>query len=63
MDKALWETSGHWGWYADNMFAIKSASAFIRPEDPDADQRVFALKPMNCPGHVPDFQIRPALIS
>ena len=56
MDKALWETSGHWGWYADNMFAIKSASAFIRPEDPDADQRVFALKPMNCPGHVQIFK-------
>jgi len=56
MDKALWETSGHWGWYADNMFAIKSASALIRPEDPEADQRMFALKPMNCPGHVQLFR-------
>jgi threonyl-tRNA synthetase len=56
MDKALWETSGHWGWYADNMFAIKSASALIRPEDPEADQRMFALKPMNCPGHVQLFK-------
>ena len=56
MDKALWETSGHWGWYADNMFAIKSASALIRPEDPEADQRIFALKPMNCPGHVQIFK-------
>ncbi len=52
MDKALWETSGHWGWYSDNMFAVKSATAFINPNDEEADQRVFALKPMNCPGHV-----------
>ena len=52
MDKALWETSGHWGWYSDNMFAVKSATAFMHPDDPEADQRVFALKPMNCPGHV-----------
>ncbi len=56
MDKSLWETSGHWGWYADNMFAVKSASAFMRPDDPEADQRVFALKPMNCPGHVQIFK-------
>ncbi len=56
MDKALWETSGHWGWYADNMFAVKSASAFMRPDDPEADQRIFALKPMNCPGHVQIFK-------
>ena len=56
MDKSLWETSGHWGWYQDNMFAVKSASAFMRPEDPEADQRVFALKPMNCPGHVQIFK-------
>ncbi len=56
MDKALWETSGHWGWYSDNMFAVKSASAFIRPNDAEADQRVFALKPMNCPGHVQIFK-------
>ncbi|MFV0280149.1 MAG: threonine--tRNA ligase [Rhodoblastus sp.] len=56
MDKALWETSGHWGWYSDNMFAVKSATAFMRPDDPEADQRVFALKPMNCPGHVQIFK-------
>ena len=52
MDKSLWETSGHWGWYSDNMFAVKSATAFMNPNDEEADQRVFALKPMNCPGHV-----------
>ncbi|MDE2363554.1 MAG: threonine--tRNA ligase [Hyphomicrobiales bacterium] len=56
MDKSLWETSGHWGWYSDNMFAIQSAAAFIRPEDEEADRRVFALKPMNCPGHVQLFK-------
>ncbi|MBL8589519.1 MAG: threonine--tRNA ligase [Methylobacteriaceae bacterium] len=56
LDKSLWETSGHWGWYSDNMFAVKSATAFLRPNDPEADQRLFALKPMNCPGHVQIFK-------
>ena len=56
LDKALWETSGHWGWYQENMFAVKSAHAFTNPEDPEADQRIFALKPMNCPGHVQIFK-------
>jgi threonyl-tRNA synthetase len=56
LDKSLWETSGHWGWYADNMFAVKSATAFLNPEDDAAEHRVFALKPMNCPGHVQIFK-------
>ncbi|MBP1846829.1 threonyl-tRNA synthetase [Rhizobium petrolearium] len=56
LDKSLWETSGHWGWYNENMFAVKSAHAFIHPDDEEADQRVFALKPMNCPGHVQIFK-------
>jgi threonyl-tRNA synthetase len=56
LDKSLWETSGHWGWYQENMFAVKSAFAFENPKDPDADQKVFALKPMNCPGHVQIFK-------
>ncbi len=56
LDKSLWETSGHWGWYQDNMFAVKSASAFENPRDEARDQRVFALKPMNCPGHVQLFK-------
>ena len=56
LDKSLWETSGHWGWYQDNMFAVKSASAFENPNDPTRDQKVFALKPMNCPGHVQIFK-------
>jgi threonyl-tRNA synthetase len=56
LDKSLWETSGHWGWYSDNMFAVKSATAFMHPDDEAAEQRVFALKPMNCPGHVQIFK-------
>lgn len=56
LDKSLWETSGHWGWYQENMFAVKSAHAFMNPDDEEADQKVFALKPMNCPGHVQIFK-------
>jgi threonyl-tRNA synthetase len=56
LDKSLWETSGHWGWYQENMFAAKSAYAFMNPKDENAEQRVFALKPMNCPGHVQIFK-------
>ena len=50
LDHSLWETSGHWGWYRENMFAVQSAG-----EETD-DKRVFALKPMNCPGHVQIFK-------
>jgi threonyl-tRNA synthetase len=39
-NKALWETSGHWDYYQDNMFLVKSA-----------DDEEMGLKPMNCPGH------------
>ncbi len=46
----LWEISGHWGWYKDNMFAVQSAGATAD------DKRIFALKPMNCPGHVQIFK-------
>ncbi|PHP67937.1 threonine--tRNA ligase [Zhengella mangrovi] len=56
LDKSLWETSGHWGWYQENMFAVKSAHAFTNPDDEEADHRVFAIKPMNCPGHVQIFK-------
>ncbi|MGB7335013.1 MAG: threonine--tRNA ligase [Salaquimonas sp.] len=56
LDKSLWETSGHWGWYQENMFAVKSAHALTHPDDEEADQRVFAIKPMNCPGHVQIFK-------
>ncbi|MDR0252935.1 MAG: threonine--tRNA ligase [Brucellaceae bacterium] len=50
LDKSLWETSGHWGWYKDNMFKVTTAG------DDTEDDRVFALKPMNCPGHVQIFK-------
>jgi threonyl-tRNA synthetase len=56
LDKSLWETSGHWGWYQENMFAVRSAHAFTHPDDEEADNRIFALKPMNCPGHVQIFK-------
>jgi threonyl-tRNA synthetase len=56
LDKSLWETSGHWGWYQEGMFAVKSASAFENPLDQSRDHKVFALKPMNCPGHVQLFK-------
>jgi threonyl-tRNA synthetase len=40
-DKALWETSGHWEKFRENMFLI-----------PLDDDQVYAIKPMNCPGHM-----------
>jgi threonyl-tRNA synthetase len=39
-NKALWEMSGHWDYYQDNMFLVRSA-----------DGETMSLKPMNCPGH------------
>ncbi|MEP3276740.1 MAG: threonine--tRNA ligase [Stappiaceae bacterium] len=45
LDKSLWETSGHWDWYRENMFVTQTE-----------DDRVFAIKPMNCPGHVQIFK-------
>jgi threonyl-tRNA synthetase len=45
LDRALWETSGHWQTYRENMFITTTE-----------DERVFALKPMNCPGHVQIFK-------
>lgn len=50
LDKSLWEISGHWGWYKENMFKVTPAG-----DDAD-DERVYALKPMNCPGHVQIFK-------
>ena len=43
LDKALWEKSGHWENYHDNMFVTSS------------ENRDYAVKPMNCPGHVQVF--------
>jgi threonyl-tRNA synthetase len=50
LDKSLWETSGHWGWYREGMFQVTSAG------EATDDPQVFALKPMNCPGHVQLFK-------
>lgn len=43
MDRVLWERSGHWDKYADAMFTTQS------------ENREYAIKPMNCPGHVQIF--------
>ena len=43
MDRVLWEKSGHWDKYAENMFTTQS------------EHREYAIKPMNCPGHVQIF--------
>ncbi|MCB4365792.1 threonine--tRNA ligase [Hydrogenophaga taeniospiralis] len=40
LDKGLWEKTGHWDKYRDNMFTTES------------EKRDYALKPMNCPGHI-----------
>ncbi|MGN6410939.1 MAG: threonine--tRNA ligase [Nitrobacter sp.] len=50
LDKSLWETSGHWEWYRENMFAAQSTG------DEAEDKRWFTIKPMNCPGHVQLFK-------
>jgi threonyl-tRNA synthetase len=44
LDRSLWEKSGHWDNYKDNMFTT------------DSENRAYALKPMNCPGHVQIFR-------
>ncbi len=52
LDKHLWEISGHWGWYRESMFVCRPAGEDAETED----LRVYALKPMNCPGHVQIFK-------
>lgn len=44
MPKSLWERSGHWAKYRENMFVTES------------EKREFAIKPMNCPGHIEIFK-------
>jgi threonyl-tRNA synthetase len=44
LDKGLWEKTGHWDKYRDNMFVTES------------EKREYALKPMNCPGHILIFK-------
>lgn len=43
LDRTLWERSGHWAKYRENMFTTESENHY------------FALKPMNCPGHIQIF--------
>ena len=45
LDRALWEASGHWEKFREHMFVAEAA-----------EDRLFALKPMNCPGHVQIFK-------
>ncbi|MDF3074268.1 MAG: threonine--tRNA ligase [Alphaproteobacteria bacterium] len=45
LDRSLWEASGHWEKFREHMFVTETE-----------DDRVFALKPMNCPGHVQIFR-------
>ena len=45
MDISLWQASGHWEKYGENMFTTDAK-----------EERVFALKPMNCPGHIQIFK-------
>jgi len=44
LDRALWEKSGHWDKYGDHMYTSQTP-----------DEKIFAIKPMNCPGHVQVF--------
>ena len=45
MDRSLWEASGHWEKFGENMYTTQTP-----------DDRVYAIKPMNCPGHVQIFR-------
>ena len=47
LDRSLWETTGHWENFRENMFIAESR-----------DEKILALKPMNCPGHVLIFRNR-----
>ena len=44
LDRALWEKSGHWDKYGEHMYTSETP-----------DEKIFAIKPMNCPGHVQVF--------
>jgi threonyl-tRNA synthetase len=52
LDKHMWEISGHWEWYRESMFMARPAGDEAETED----ERIYALKPMNCPGHVQIFK-------
>ncbi len=50
LDKKLWEMSGHWDKYRDNMFIVNNG------KDSSGNEEMLALKPMNCPAHILIFK-------
>jgi len=52
VDRRLWEASGHWEKFKDGMFLATPRAETAHAED---GERVYALKPMNCPGHIQIF--------
>ena len=59
IDNKLWEASGHWGKYRENMFVVPDEIPNTDEDGPvvseDAFNKLMALKPMNCPAHVQVF--------
>ncbi|MGH1378999.1 MAG: threonine--tRNA ligase [Alphaproteobacteria bacterium] len=59
IDNKLWEASGHWGKYRENMFVVPDEIPNTDEDGPvvsdDAFDKLMALKPMNCPAHVQVF--------
>lgn len=59
IDNKLWEASGHWGKYRENMFVVPDEIPNTEEEGPVVSEAAFdklmALKPMNCPAHVQVF--------
>ena len=59
IDNKLWEKSGHWGKYRENMFVVPDEVPNTEEEGPIVSDKAFeklmALKPMNCPAHVQVF--------
>lgn len=57
LDNKLWEKSGHWGKFRENMFVVPDETPSIEDDGPviSGDAKLMALKPMNCPAHVQVF--------
>ncbi len=57
MDAKLWEKSGHWAKFRENMFVVPDEVPSIDEDSPiiSSDAKLMALKPMNCPAHVQIF--------
>jgi threonyl-tRNA synthetase len=56
VDRKLWEESGHWEKFRENMYLSENEDG-LREFMADPAQRIFALKPMNCPCHVEIFNV------